>query len=92
MGKCVTFLITSTSKSDTKIMEDQQNPFKQFLPEEFPPQQQLSEEVMGNIRMNSFLMNILEFFLAILGITFVGSFVPAPDNDTAPGDAREGLK
>ena len=70
-------------------MDSQKNPFKQFLPDEMPPQKQVGEEVMGNIRMKSFLVNMLEFFSAILGITLLESVVPVSDNGKIPGEAGE---
>lgn len=58
------------------------NPFKQYLPEEEPPKEELGEEVMQSIYIKSHFAGILEFFLAIMGITIRDSMVPAPEKDS----------
>lgn len=59
-----------------------QNPFEQFLPEKDSPQDKIKEEVMGNIHLKSYLINILELFTAIFGITMT-------DQISAPSSANE---
>ena len=56
------------------------NPFQQFIPEDPDLQSDRKEEVMGNIHTKSFLLQILEFFTAIFGVTLRESLPPDMPN------------
>lgn len=49
------------------------NPFKELMPEEEPPKGHIEAQVMGSIHLKSYLADIAEFFMAILGITITES-------------------
>lgn len=47
---------------------DMENPFKQLVPDQKPPKEQIQEEVMSSVHLKSHFSDILEFFMAIFGV------------------------
>ncbi|MEL6625246.1 MAG: hypothetical protein AAFQ83_22705 [Bacteroidota bacterium] len=46
-----------------------QNPFQELLPEEEDKQDLIGKEVMGSLRTRSLLVNVLELFTTVFGVT-----------------------
>jgi len=63
------------------------NPFKQYLPEDLNPKEELEENVMSSIHLKAHFASVLEFFLAILGITIQETVLPAADQ--VPMDKKQ---
>lgn len=46
-----------------------QNPFQELLPEEEDKQDLIGKRVMGSLRTRSLLVNVLELFTTVFGVT-----------------------
>ncbi|MEO0468845.1 MAG: hypothetical protein AAF206_04425 [Bacteroidota bacterium] len=65
-------------------MNDAENPFKQFLPDEEPKPEAGHQEVMNSIQLKGHLFNILEFFASIFGFAMSDQ-----GSQTGPADPTE---
>ncbi|MEO1417371.1 MAG: hypothetical protein AAFW00_18945 [Bacteroidota bacterium] len=53
-----------------------QNPFQELLPEEENNQELVGKEVMGSLHTRSLLVNMLELFTTVFGVTLRESISP----------------